>query len=165
MSETWSRRLRLLLVISLAFNLFFIGAIAVSAISGHGRMGGLLGFGPAHGPRLTGMPNPRQLRGVLDERGQEILESMLEARRDTFHANLQPMFEARLALSQAIAAEPFDRAKVEAAMATLRDSDAVLHMGAQSMILELASQLDLAQRAKIAELLKPSDRWKEKRPN
>ena len=165
MSQSWSRRLRLLLVISLALNLFFIGAIAVSAISGYGRMGGLLGFGPLHGPRLTGMPNPRQLRGVLDERGQEILESMLETRRDTFHANLQPMLEARLALSQAIAAEPFDRAKVEAAMATLRDSEAVLHMGAQNMILELASQLDLAQRAKIAELLKPSDRWKEKRPN
>jgi Spy/CpxP family protein refolding chaperone len=165
MSETWSRRLRLLLVISLALNLFFIGAIAVSAIAGYGRMGGLLGFGPLHGPRLTGMPNPRQLRGVLDERGQEILESMLETRRDAFHANLQPMLEARLALSQAIATEPFDRAKVEAAMATLRDSEAVLHMGAQNMILELASQLDLAQRAKIAELLKPSDRWKEKRPN
>jgi len=34
MSETWSRRLRLLLVISLAVNLFFIGAVAVSG-AGH----------------------------------------------------------------------------------------------------------------------------------
>jgi uncharacterized membrane protein len=165
MSEIWSRRLRLLLVISLALNLFFIGAIAVSAISGHGRMGGLLGFGPSHGPRLTGMPSPRQLRGVLDERGEEILESMLETRRDTFHVNLQPMFEARLAVSQAIAGEPFDPAKVEAAMSTLRDAEAVLHSSAQNLILELAAQLDPAQRAKVAELLKPSDRWKEKRPN
>jgi Spy/CpxP family protein refolding chaperone len=89
---------------------------------------------------------------------------MLETRRDAFHANLQPMFDARLALSQAIAAEPFDRAKVEAAMVTLRDRESILHMSAQNMILELASQLDAAQRAKVAELLKPSDKWREKRP-
>ena len=165
MKEAWSRRLRLLLVASLALNLFFVAAIAVSAIADHGRFGGLLGFGSSHGPRMVGMPNPRQLREVLDDRGQQILESMLEARRDTFHANLVPMFEARTALSQAIAAEPFDRAKVEAALAVLRDREAVLHAGAQNLILELAAQLNADQRAKIAELLKPNDRWREKRTN
>jgi Spy/CpxP family protein refolding chaperone len=99
----------------------------------------------------------------LNEPGQQILGSMLEARRDAFHANLDSMFEARAALAEAVATEPFDRARVEAAMAALRDREAVLHAGAQNMILELAAQLDAEQRGKLAELLKPNDRWREKR--
>jgi Spy/CpxP family protein refolding chaperone len=162
MTETWSRRLRILLVVSLAVNLFFIAVVAVWAVAGPGYLRGVMGFGP-HGPRMMGMPFPRQIRNVLNEPGQQILDSMLEARREAFHTNLDAMFEARAALAQAVAAEPFDRAKVEAAMAALRDREAVLHAGAQNMILELAAQLDAEQRVKLAELLKPNERWREKR--
>jgi len=162
MSEIWSRRLRLLLVISLAVNIFFVGAIAVSAIIDHGFRG-VMGFGPPHGQRMMGVPSPRQLRGVLDDQGQQILETMLDARRDAFHANLDAMFQAREALAQALAAEPFDRVKVEAAMAAMRDREAVMQGSAQSFILELAAQLNAEQRTKIAELLKPNERWREKR--
>jgi Spy/CpxP family protein refolding chaperone len=161
MTETWSRRLRILLVASLAVNLFFIAVVAVWAVAGPGYLRGMMGFG--HGPRMMGMPFPRQIRDVLNEPGQQILDSMLEARRDAFHANLDSMFEARAALAEAVATEPFDRARVEAAMAALRDREAVLHAGAQNMILELAAQLDAEQRGKLAELLKPNDRWREKR--
>jgi len=160
MPETWSRRLRILLVVSLAVNLFFIAVVAVWAIAGPGYLRGAMGF---HGPRMMGMPFPRQIRGVLNEPGQQILDSMLEARRDAFHANLDAMFDARAALAAAVAAEPFDRSKVEAAMTALRDKEAVLHAGAQSLITELASQLDVEQRGKLAELLKPNERWREKR--
>ena len=160
MTEIWSRRLRILLVASLAVNLFFIAVVAVWAVAGPGYLRGM-GFG--HGPRMMGMPFPRQIRDVLNEPGQQILDSMLEARRDAFHANLDAMFEARAALAEAVATEPFDRGKVEAAMAALRDREAVLHAGAQNMILELASQLDAEQRGKLAELLKPNERWREKR--
>jgi len=163
MSETWSRRLRLLLVISLAVNLFFIGAVAVSAIAGHGF--GMMGFGGPHGPRLTGMPNPRQLREVLNDQGQQILSTMLDGRRDAFYANLDAMFEARQAVADALAAKPYDAAKVEAAMAVLRDREVVMATGAQSMILQLASRLDDEQRARVAELLKPRDDWRKKQPN
>ena len=163
MSETWSRRLRLLLVISLAVNLFFIGVVAVSAVTGHGF--GIMGFGGPHGSRLTGMPPPRQLRSVLDEQGQQILGTMLDSRRDAFHANLDAMFEARQAVADALATKPYDPAKVEAAMAVLREREAVMATGAQSMILELASKLDDGQRAKVAELLKPRDDWRKKQPN
>jgi Spy/CpxP family protein refolding chaperone len=161
MTETWSRRLRILLVASLAVNLFFIAVVAVWAVAGPGYLRGAMGF--SHGPRMMGMPFPRQIRGVLNEPGQQILDSMLDARRDAFHANLDAMFDARAALAAAVAAEPFDRAKVEAAMATLRDREAVLHSGAQNLITELASQLDAEQRGKLAELLKPNERWREKR--
>ena len=161
MTETWSQRLRILLVASLAVNLFFIAVVAVWTVAGPGYLRGMMGFG--HGPRMMGMPFPRQIRDVLNEPGQQILDSMLEARRDAFHANLDAMFEARATLAEAVATEPFDRGKVEAAMAALRDREAVLHAGAQNMILELASRLDAEQRGKLADLLKPNDRWREKR--
>jgi Spy/CpxP family protein refolding chaperone len=161
MAEIWSRRLRVLLVASLAVNLFFFAVLAVWAVAGPGYLRGMMGFG--HGPRMMGMPFPRQILEVLDEPGQQVLNQMLDARRDAFHANLDAMFEARAALAAAVAAEPFDRGKVEAAMAALRDREAALHAGAQSMIVELASQLDAEQRGKLAELLKPNERWREKR--
>jgi Spy/CpxP family protein refolding chaperone len=108
------------------------------------------------------MPSPKQLRVVLDDQGDQILENMLESRRDAFHAKLEGLFEARTALAQAVAAEPFDPAKIEAALAVLREREAVLHAGAQDMILELTSQLSPDQRTKVAELLKPNERWREK---
>jgi uncharacterized membrane protein len=160
MSETWSRRLRLLLVISLAVNLFFIGAVAVSAVTGHGFG---IGFGAPHGPRPWGMPNPRQLRGVLNDEGQQVLSTMLETRRDAFHANLDAMFAARQAVADALAAKPYDAAKVETAMAALREREAVMAASAQGMILELSAKLDDEQRGKVAELLKPKEGWRKKR--
>lgn len=163
MTEIWSRRLRVMLVASLAVNLFFIAGGAVWAVAGPGYLRGMMGFGPPHGSRMIGMPYPRQILKTLDEPGQQILNNMLDARRDAFHANLDGMFEARAALAAAVAAEPYDRAKAEAAMAALRDREAVLHAGAQNLILELAAQLNAEQRGKLAELLKPNERWREKR--
>jgi uncharacterized membrane protein len=87
---------------------------------------------------------------------------MLDSRRNAFHANLDAMFEARQSVADALAAKPYDPAKVEAAMAVLREREAVMATGAQSMILELASKLDDDQRAKVAELLKPRDDWRKK---
>jgi hypothetical protein len=58
------------------------------------------------------MPNPRQLRGVLDEQGQQILGTMLDARRDAFHAHLDAMFDARQGVADALAAKPYDPAKM-----------------------------------------------------
>jgi Spy/CpxP family protein refolding chaperone len=161
MAEIWSRRLRILLVASLAVNLFFIAIVAAWAIAGPGYLRGMMGFGQPHS-RLLGMPSPKQLRVVLDDQGDQILENMLESRRDAFHAKLEGLFEARTALAQAVAAEPFDQAKIEAALAVLREREAVLHAGAQDMILELTSQLSPDQRAKVAGLLKPNERWREK---
>jgi uncharacterized membrane protein len=152
MTGSLSRRLRIVLVLSLALNLFAVGAVGAAAIVGDGWMGELAGV--RQPPRLTGMPNPRQLRAVLDDADQAILSATLEARRPAFRENLRAMFAAREAVAQAIAAEPFDHARVEAAFAALREREAVVAAAAQGTILDLVARLDGDGRAKVAELMK-----------
>jgi uncharacterized membrane protein len=154
MSANRSKQLRILLAISLALNLFVGGAIAASSIIGDGWLAGLIGH-DHHRASLTGMPNPRQLRAVLDDEDQAALEATLQARRALFRDSLAAMLAAREAAAAAVAAEPFDRTRVEAAFATLREREAAIASAAQGTILDLVSQLDADGRRKVSELLKP----------
>jgi len=151
--------MRFLLVGSLALNLFGIGAIAADAImdrEGHGVL-----FGHCR-PRFMGMPSPRELREVLPESDQAKLDSLLQAHRAQFRQRLEELFAARQVVADAIKAEPFDRAKLETAFATLRVREAGIAAGAQTWLIDLIEQLDPASRAKVAELLtrrhKPPDK-------
>jgi uncharacterized membrane protein len=155
-----SRPVRLLLVGSLALNLFGIGAIAADAIMDRDGHGGL--FGHCRPPRFMGLPSPRELREVLPESDQAKLDSLLQANRAQFHQRLDDLFAARQVVADAIKAEPFDRAKVEAAFAALRERDAAMAAGAQDWLIDFVAGLDPAGRAKVAELLtrrhKPPDK-------
>jgi uncharacterized membrane protein len=159
------RPLQLLLIGSLALNLFGIGAIAADAImDGDGR-GGLFGHGRP--PRLTGLPSPRELRQVLPESDQAKLDTLLQANRAQFLQRLEALRAARQGVADAIKAEPFDRAKLETAFAALRERDAAMAAGSQGWLVDLIIGLDPEGRAKVAELLthrnKPRD--KEKGPS
>ncbi len=157
-----SRPVRLLLIGSLALNLFGIGAIAADALmDGDGR-GSVFGHGRP--PRLTGLPSPRELRAVLPKSDQAKLDSLLEANRPQFLQRLNALRAARQDVADAIKAEPFDRARLETAFAALRERDAAMAAGAQEWLVELIVGLDPAGRAKVAELLthrnKPRDKDK-----
>jgi uncharacterized membrane protein len=156
-----SRPVRLLLVGSLALNLFGIGAIAADAVMDDDGHGGLFG-GHCRPPRFTGLPSPRELREVLPESDQAKLDKLLEANRAQFHQRRDELFAARQAVADAIKAEPFDRAKLETAFAALRERDAAMAAGAQDWLVDFVAGLDPAGRAKVAELLtrrhKPPDK-------
>lgn len=147
-----STRMRVILVASLALNLFVIGAVAADAIAGSGWLAGTIGL-EHRPPRLTGMPNPRELREVLPEQGRAVLEATLGNRGPQFRESLRAMLAARRAAADAIRAKPFDRAKVEQAFAALREREAALAAVAQGTILELVAQLDAEGRDKVAGLL------------
>ena len=155
-----SRPVRLLLVGSLALNLFGIGAIAADAIMDRDGHGGL--FGHCRPPRFMGLPSPRELREVLPESDQAKLDELLKANRDKFHQRLDELFAARQVVADAIKAEPFDRGKLETAFAALRERDAAMAAGAQDWLVDFVAGLDPAGRAKVAELLtrrhKPPDK-------
>src|SRR5262249_19434667 len=121
MTGSLSRPMRFLLVGSLALNLFGIGAIAADAIMLRDGLGGL--FGHCR-PRFMGMPSPRELREVLPENDQAKLDSLLQAHRPQFRQRLEELFAARQVVADAIKTEPFDRAKLAAAFAALRDREA-----------------------------------------
>ena|SRR5262245_13654394 len=146
-----SRPVRLLIVGSLALNLFGIGAIAADAIMDDGH-GGLFG-GHGRPPRFMGLPSPRELREVLPEADRAKLDELLKANRDRFHQRLDAMFAARQRVADAIKAEPFDRANLVTAFAALREQEAGMAAGAQEWLVEFIAGLDPDGRAKVAELL------------
>jgi uncharacterized membrane protein len=146
-----SRPMRLLVVGSLALNLFGIGAIAADAIMDRDGHGGLFGHGRP--PRFMDLPSPRELRAVLPASDQAKLDKLLEANRAQFHQRRDELFAARQAVADAIKAEPFDRAKLETAFAALRERNAAMAAGAQDWLVEFVAGLDPEGRAKVAELL------------
>jgi len=155
-----SRPMRVLVIGSLALNLFGIGAIAADAIMDREGHGGLFGHCPP--PRFMGLPSPRELREVLPEGDQAKLKALLEANRPQFRQRLDALFAARQAVADAIKAEPFDRARLATAFGALREQEAGMAAGAQDWLVEFVAGLDADGRAKVAELLtrrhKPPDK-------
>jgi uncharacterized membrane protein len=146
-----SRRMRILLIASLALNLFGVGAIATAAVMDRGGHGGL--FGHCRPPRFMGMPSPRELREVLRDSDRVKLAELLQANRAAFRERLTDLFAARQRVADAVRSEPFDRAKLEAAFAALRESEAAMAAGAQGWLVEFVAGIDADGRAGVAELL------------
>lgn len=155
-----SRPMRILIVASLALNVFGIAAIAADAVMGRDGRGGL--FAHCRPPRFMGLPSPRELRDVLPEKDEAILEDLLQANRAQFRQRLDDLFAARQVVADAIKAEPFDPARLESAFAALRERDATMAVGAHEWLAKFVAQLDPEGRAKVAELLtrrpKPPDK-------
>src|SRR5215471_16260690 len=141
------RPLRVLIVVSLALNVFLVGLVVADAFSDRGWLG------HDRPPRIMGLPSPRELRSVLPDNCQATLEQALQANRPKFHEHLDALVAARQAVAETIKAEPFDAAKLAAAFGTLREQDAAMAAGAQDMLIGFISKLDGDCRAKVAELL------------
>ncbi|WP_119460428.1 periplasmic heavy metal sensor [Rhodospirillaceae bacterium SYSU D60014] len=161
MAGRLSKPMRVLLVLSLALNLFGAGAIAASAVMDRGWLAGAFGLHHHRPPRIMGMPNPRQLHAVLPESGRVILKETLDAHRPRFRENLRGLFAARRAVAEAIKADPFDRTRLEAAFTTLRDREANVATAAQATMADLVSRLDADERDAVAELLTVRQRRRE----
>jgi uncharacterized membrane protein len=146
-----SPRMRILVIASLALNVFGIGAIAADTLMDQDGRGGL--FGHCRPPRFMGLPSPRELREVLPDDGQAKLNALMEANKPQFRQRLEALFTARQQVADAVRAEPFDRARLETAFAVLRDREAAMAAGAQNWLADFVAQLDPESRAKVAELL------------
>lgn len=140
---------RWLLVASLVLNVFLIGGVAAGLVAQHG----VPFFGGHDRPRLMGLPSPHRIRAALPESAQPAIDAVFATRRQEMRPRIRALVEARQGVAAAIRAEPFDRAALEGALATLREREAAVAAGAQSAIAELASGLDADSRARLAELI------------
>jgi uncharacterized membrane protein len=142
-----SRPLRVLIVVSLALNVFLVGLVIAGSLTDRGWLG------HDRPPRIMGLPSPRELRSVLPDSCQATLEQALQANRPKFHEHLDALFAARQTVADAIKAEPFDPAKLATTFGTLREQDAAMSAGAQDMLVDFISKLDAGCRGKVADLL------------
>ena len=145
-----SRRLKYALIASLALNLLVIGAVA----------GTMIGFGKHHGPR-GGHPRGEDFglmgltRTLPEERRKEIRKQLREER-----GKLRPLFEeirtARREAAEKLAAEPFDRAALESALAGVGDRERTLRQEAIAIFLGHVERLTADERRTLA------DWWRKK---
>ncbi|MBX3446634.1 MAG: periplasmic heavy metal sensor [Parvibaculum sp.] len=135
------------LLVSLAFNLFLVSLIAVPFIKG--PPGGE--FGP---PRGQG---PMLLQGAFkelpDEDRQEIRRAMREKFRE-IRPHFREMQQAREALADAIAAEPYDENAVRAAFDEMSRTMTVMSDMGRDAMLEGFARLTPEQRQRVAEAMR-----------
>jgi uncharacterized membrane protein len=137
--------LALALVVSLGAN-FFLGGLLAGRFAGRPPEGPpVAGNGPAAAPGQQVLAQAiRLMAAALPEADRAGFEqAFFDRRREIMRANVATR-EARLALRDAIMAEPFDRTRIEQGFATLRarneDVQHVLHTIAIDAIARLSTQ-------------------------
>jgi len=124
-------------IVSLCLNLFLIGGMIAGRM--HGSMGGPAGRGGG----MVMATVPPELKPIIREK--------LKAHGPDFKAERDEMREIRARVADALTAEPFDRAKFDAALAELeRSAGTILHL-AQQGLSEIAAELTPEQRRQWAE--------------
>lgn len=141
------------LLASLAFNIALVGFMG----------GRLVGGAPPQfrGPHDRPHHDGPGFGGVLGHASPEtrmLFHKAFETRWGEIRRKMSAQGELRKALATAILAEPFDRAKVEAAFKALRDAAGDIQASQTSVVVDVLAQLPPAERRAIAEGLKNEDR-------
>lgn len=124
-------------IASLCLNLFLVGGMIAGRV--HGPMGGPEGKGGG----MVMATVPHELKPVIREK--------LKARGPEFKQERENMRALRLNVADALAAEPFDPAALDAALATLEQSAGKLLHHAQEGLAQIAAELTPEQRKQWAE--------------
>lgn len=144
-----SRRLKVALIASLALNLLIVGAVA-------GTMWGM----KKHHPRAPSVRGEdfglmSITRDLPPERRKELRKQLRDDR-----ASLRPLIEeiraARREAADRLAAEPFDRAALESAIAAVAEKQRALRQAAVTAFVGHAERLTPEERRLLAE------RWRKK---
>ena len=139
-----SGRLRLLLIASLALNLFLGGLIA----------GAML---------LDGRPGKDHHRGrrsfwaaaeQLDPAQREAFRAVLRSEAEQARPRLQALRQARRDAAAAMAAEPYDPQAVRGALARARAEELALRAGVEDAVVSFAATLDQPDRAALGQALR-----------
>jgi len=141
--ERSKRRLKYALIASLALNLLIIGAVA----------GTMVGF-KKHGPRMGARGEDFGMMGltrVLPEERRKEVRKQLRADREKLRPLMEEVRTARRAAADALAAEPFDRAALDAAIAAVAEKERTVRQAAVNAFLGHAETLTAEERGKLAE--------------
>lgn len=138
------RTLSIALVISLMVNMLLVGLVGGQALANRTVQ-----------PELAGPPHrgERLARGILDDASREdrrrVGRALFMALRENREFVAQRM-QARRALGEALAAEPYDETAVRAAFETMRQADIELQRALQETLADEFAGLTTKQRRALA---------------
>lgn len=141
------------LIASLALNLFLAGVVGVRYWREQQWR--------SERSTMTG-PIGRIAQG-LPESGRTKVKAVLDSRREQIREQNREFRRARSEAMQALAAEPFDRAKVEAAFAEARRRADGVSAIMQGAMIEASAQLTPEERKAFRERMAERDRERERR--
>lgn len=128
-----------LLALSLAANVFLGGFVA-------GRLVGPQGF---HHRGHRGAEATFEARALSPE-GREIVRAAFKEQREALFGSARESRKRRDAVAAALAADPFDRAGVEAAVAAFRETDAEHRRAIAKTLIDAAEKLSVEDRKSLA---------------
>ncbi len=144
---------------SLVLNLFLVGLIAGSWAHHRHGLGWILGVpGERGAPRFAGSPPIRQAVQSLPEADQRIFKETMGALRPEIGRDLQEIRRLRERATEAVRAEPFDRAGFLAAMGELRQKQLAIQTRVHAGTADALSKLPADSRRQFAERFKPRPR-------
>ena len=146
------------LLVSLAVNVF-VGGIWVGRWIDGGSEPEVVQAAPIDRPRPPG-PGPRWLRESVGREGQALLRRVWRQHEDTIEPLRETVRESRVAVADALAAEPFDVEVYAVALERMRSSMLQLHTATHAAMIDLVEQMPEEQRLKMAERARA---WEEKR--
>jgi uncharacterized membrane protein len=141
------------LIVSLALNLFLVGVVGVRYWREHVR---------PPPDRVAMGPFGRLTQG-LPESGRAKFKEAMDSRREQMREQGREFRRARGEAMQALAAEPFDRVKVDAAFAEARRRADTMSAIMQGAMIEASAQLTSDERKAFRDRLAERERERERR--
>ena len=118
-----------------------------------------LAFKPGHPPAEARTREPRPmfhpeaLRRALPTERHGLLDGVLATHRAAMHARIDRMAQAREGVREAMRTEPFERERLDAAFAQLRDTESHTAQEAHALLADLAAQATPQERERLARLV------------
>ncbi|HEY5607415.1 MAG TPA: periplasmic heavy metal sensor [Alphaproteobacteria bacterium] len=154
-----SRRLTIALVISLGINLLIVGAIAGHLLSGHRYMWqrpGMIQGEVGRGSDRPGDMVIQRMTAALPAEYRPAFEAAIAEHRTQLVEAGRAMRDARMKVRDALVAEPFDPAKLDAAFSELRARSQELQTAVHAAVSAAAAKLPADARQKLAAFNRPS---------
>jgi uncharacterized membrane protein len=127
------------LCFSVALNLLVVGFTAARFMGGPGFAGAHMRLSMEH------------MMGKLSEDSQQILRDTIEAQRGPIGDKMLAMHEGNRAIVALLAAEELDQTALDQAFADQRQRNIELQEALQAAIIQVAQQLEPAERIKLAQ--------------
>lgn len=153
-----SRWLTIALVISLGINLLILGAIAGHLLSGQRHMWQRPGMMQGEAGRGSDRPGDmviQRMTAALPAEHRPAFEAAMAQHRAQLVEAGRTVRDARMKVRDAMVAEPFDPAKLDAAFAELRARSQELQTAVHAGVSAAAAKLPADARQKLAEFNRP----------